>query len=211
MRVTEWLESPYLSRLASRVAYQYGLPSQDVPDLLQEVRLALWLAGPETDVNATWVFHTANHKAVDALVRRRRRIVEEAKASSSGTLSRENRGSDLRHLLRSRATRLPEGLRRFYVLRYQEGLSQREIARRLGCCRSSVRWLDHQCLRMMKGRLFHAAPEIESAVLPTAKRAADATRCTPGLRKKGYPADSVMESRRLGRTRSTPAARPAGG
>jgi RNA polymerase sigma factor (sigma-70 family) len=150
--VIEWVESRYLSRVVSRVAHQYGLPLQDVPDLLQEVRLALWIAGPTAEVNATWVFHTANHKTVDVLNRRRRRVMEEARVNGGKSALVDNRNSDLRHLLRSRASRLPEALRRFYFLRYEAGLSEREIAQRLRCCRSSVRWLDHQCLRMIRGR-----------------------------------------------------------
>jgi len=30
MTVAEWLESPYLQRVASRVGYQYGVPSQEI-------------------------------------------------------------------------------------------------------------------------------------------------------------------------------------
>lgn len=147
--VSEWLESPYLSRIASRVAYEHGLPMQDAPDLLQDLRLALWAAGADTAVNATWVYHTANHKAVDLLIRNRR----DRLATWSGTKSAiagRTCDFDLPHLLQAKADRLPERIRRYYYLRYREGLSQREIATRLGVCRSSVRWMDRQCLRMMK-------------------------------------------------------------
>lgn len=147
--VSEWLESAYLPKIASRVAYEHGLPTQDTPDLLQELRLALWVAGADTAVNATWVYHTANHKAHDLLVRKRR----DRLATRSGTESAIAGGTrefDLPHLLRAQADRLPKRIRRFYDLRYREGLSEREIATRLGLCRSSVRWMDRKCLRMMK-------------------------------------------------------------
>src|SRR4029077_3467463 len=62
LSVTEWLASPYLGRAVRRIAVQYGLPSQDTPDLLQEVRLALLKTGPEARLNATWIFHTIMHK-----------------------------------------------------------------------------------------------------------------------------------------------------
>jgi RNA polymerase sigma factor (sigma-70 family) len=150
--VAEWLESPYLSRIASRVAYEYGLHPQDVPDLLQDLCLALWIAGPNTAVNATWIFRTAGHKAMDVL-KRRRRLSSRAKPDSTASSSPRLRDPDLSHLLRSRAARLPDKLRRFYRLRYCVGLSQREIGQQLGMCRSSVRWLELRCLRMMKGRL----------------------------------------------------------
>src|SRR5262249_47387243 len=150
--VVEWLDSPYLSRVASRVAYEYGLPSQEVSDLFQELRLALWLAGPETTVNATWVYRTPYHKTSDAAARSRRAMREEGPAAAGA-----RRDPDLSHLLRSRASQLPGRLRLFYALRYREGLSQREIASRMGLCRSSVRWLDAQCMKRMKGRLRASA------------------------------------------------------
>jgi RNA polymerase sigma factor (sigma-70 family) len=145
--VEEWLASPYLSRIAARVAYQYRLPGHEVADLLQELRLALWLAGPSTTVNATWVFRTAYHKASDAASRIRRTKTEEG-PEVPGT----GRDPDLTHLLRSRASRLPSRLRVFYFLKYREGLSQRDIALRLGLCRGSVRGLDAKCLKLIKGR-----------------------------------------------------------
>lgn len=152
LSVMEWLESPYLARVASRMAYQHGLPSQDTPDLLQDLRLALWKAGPDLLVNVTWVFHTANHKAVD-LVKRRIKLAKET--SDWAEDPSPPRGADpaLLHLLHARAAVLPKRLHDFYLLRYEEGLSQREIAKRLGLCRGSVRCLDRRCLRMVKGRL----------------------------------------------------------
>ena len=133
------------------MAAQFGVPQQDTPDLLQEVRLALWKAGPNLSVNATWVFHTANHKAIDFLKRKRRSA--EVLALSEGSSSSTEADPSLAHLLRARAALLPSRLRTFYRFRYEEGLSQREIAKRLGLCRGSVRCLDRWCLRMVKGRL----------------------------------------------------------
>lgn len=149
--VKEWLESPYLGRVAARVARSFGLPSQDVPDLLQDLRIALWQAGPGVSVNATWLFHTANHKAVDLLTARNKRRVRE-RDSSQLNRSNDTADSEVAHLLSCKVARLPEKLRAFYVLRYREGLTQRETARRLGLGRSSVRWLELRCLRMIRGR-----------------------------------------------------------
>jgi RNA polymerase sigma factor (sigma-70 family) len=150
--VAEWLESPYLTRVAFRVAAQFGIPSQDWPDLLQELRLALWKAGPSVTVNVTWVFQTANHKAID-LIRSKRRLREESLAVEEHVVSRNEPDPGLQHLLHARADLLPRRLREFYSLRFKEGLSQREIAARLGLCRGSTRCLERRCLRMMKGRL----------------------------------------------------------
>lgn len=149
LTVAEWLDSRCLPRLASRVAYLYGLTSQDVPDLLQELCLALWKAGPDLTVNATWIFRTASHKAVDFL-KRRVRVAEEMGGSTESLYSESGADSSLLLLLRARAARLPKKLHDFYSLRYQDGLSQREMAERLGVCRSSVQYLERRCLRMMK-------------------------------------------------------------
>jgi DNA-directed RNA polymerase specialized sigma24 family protein len=151
MTVAEWLESPYLQRVASRVGYRYGVPSQEIPDLLQELRLGMWKAGADSTVNVTWVFHTANHKAID-YVKRKLRHQQNALPSAETRLPS---GGDpgLLPLLRACVALLPRSLRDFYVLRYEQGLSQREIAQRLGMCRGSIRCLDRRCLRMLlKGR-----------------------------------------------------------
>jgi DNA-directed RNA polymerase specialized sigma24 family protein len=132
------------------VAYQHGLPFQDTPDLLQELRLALWKAGPNLFVNVVWVFHTANHKAVD-LVKRKVRVAREASDWAEDQSPPCGVDPELVHLLHARATLLPKRLHDFYLLRYEEGLSQREIAKRLGMCRGSVRCLDRRCLRMVQG------------------------------------------------------------
>jgi RNA polymerase sigma factor (sigma-70 family) len=151
MTVAEWLESPHLQRVASRVGYQYGLPSQDISDLFQELRLGIWKAGPASMVNVTWVFHTASHKAVDFL---KRRVRYQEKALTSIETRQQPSGADpsLLPLLRARVALLPRNLRIFYVLRYEQGLSQRELAQRLGMCRGSIRCLDRRCLRILKGR-----------------------------------------------------------
>jgi RNA polymerase sigma factor (sigma-70 family) len=151
-RVSEWLDSPYLGRVARRVAQTYGVPGQDVPDLLQELRIALWKAGPGSRVSIGWVFQTAKHKTIDWMKRRRRRAEV---VLDDGRLPDRLASADpaLRCLLHSEASRLPESLRGFYALRYEQGMSQREIARVLGLGRSTVRSLDRQCLGLFGGRV----------------------------------------------------------
>lgn len=151
LRIGEWLESPFLGRVAKRVAQTYGVPAQDVPDLLQELRIALWKSGPSPTVSIGWVFQTAKHKAIDWMKRRRRRaeVVLDDQSPPDRVASSD---PALRCLLHSQTSRLPESLRGFYVLRYEEGMSQREIARALGLGRGSVRSLDRRCLCLMGGR-----------------------------------------------------------
>ncbi len=146
---SEWLGSPYLERAAARVGHQYGLTTDDLPDLIQEVRIALWEAGPEVDVGPAWIFRVASHKAVDSLRRKMRtRDHDRALASALAPAPYDEEPS---HLLRARATALPPRLRQFYDLHYRKGFSEREIARRLGICRASVRWLNRCCRRFVAG------------------------------------------------------------
>src|SRR5712692_25614 len=93
----EWLESPYLGRVAARVAHEYGLGPDDLADVLQELRIALWEQGLERRVSAAWVFRVASHKAVDLLrrtVRARRRERAAAKLAM-----RPDHDSEIDHLL----------------------------------------------------------------------------------------------------------------
>jgi RNA polymerase sigma factor (sigma-70 family) len=138
-----WIDSPALHGLVARVSARYKLPTADLPDLLQETRIALWEAGPTAAVSAAWVVRVATHKAVDLLRRTSRvkaidRALADRRVDAPGTL-------ELKRLLHARVTELPARLRAFYSLHYVEGWSEREIARAWGLCRASVRWLDHQC------------------------------------------------------------------
>jgi DNA-directed RNA polymerase specialized sigma24 family protein len=150
--VSEWLASPYLARVAARVAYQYNLPSQEVPELLQELRIALWKAGLATAVNATWILHTAQHKGSD-LLRMMRERGREVSFSGDSSIPGNHPDPELMRLLRARAAMLPPRLKEFYFLRYRAGLSERQIADRLGLCRGSIRCLERRCVRSVKGRL----------------------------------------------------------
>jgi DNA-directed RNA polymerase specialized sigma24 family protein len=121
-----------------------------LPDLLQETRIALWKAGLANGLTAGWIFRTASHKAVDLVragIRRRARD----RQSPDAIVSSDSPNAELRHLLHARAEELPPHLRRFYELHYEQGFSEREIARSLGLCRASVRWLDHRCLQYIAG------------------------------------------------------------
>jgi RNA polymerase sigma factor (sigma-70 family) len=158
----EWLESPYLPRLAARIAAQFGLKPQDVPDLLQEVRIALWRAGSDQRVNVSWISRTAEHKAADHW-RRKRHEQERLVHAPEVRIPITDSNAELLHLLRARAAILPTPLRKFYALRYEEGRSEREIALRLGLCRGSVRWMDEVCRKWLRGR--GAPPEASASSL----------------------------------------------
>jgi RNA polymerase sigma factor (sigma-70 family) len=142
----EWLESTRLPPIARRVASGHALSPDELPDLLQEIRIALWQAGMEHPINATWVFRTASHKAIDL---RREKLTHPDNLELTEDLARESLDQELVNLLRARAAGLSQSLREFYELRYEEGLSQRVIGKRMGLCRSSIRLLERRCLAAM--------------------------------------------------------------
>jgi DNA-directed RNA polymerase specialized sigma24 family protein len=145
----EWLESPFLEQAAAQAARHYGLEDASLPDLVQEVRIALWEAGLDVHVGAAWVHCVARNKAVDLVrVRLRSRAHDQALAA---VLARAGPNLELEHLLRAKAGTLPSKLLEVFDLHYQQGFSEREIARRLGICRASVRWLDHCCRGILSG------------------------------------------------------------
>ena len=145
----EWLESPYTERLVRRIGYSRGLLWQDLPDLVQEVRLALCQTGPDRTISAAWMNRTASNKAVDFL-RRRRRVWNEERDFADCLSVAPAADPELAHLLAARVTLLPSFLRRFFYLRYELGLSERDVARRLRLCRSSTRWLERRCRRAIR-------------------------------------------------------------
>lgn len=149
LSTAQWLESASLVRLVNRVAKHRGLALAEVPDLLQEVRIALWGAGPSQHVQVAWIASTASHKAVDAC----RRLARSRARDRAAAVQRQRHEeiSDLRHLLSAKACLLPPRLRRFYELHYIQGWSEREIVRRFRICRASVRWLDELCRRRLLG------------------------------------------------------------
>jgi RNA polymerase sigma factor (sigma-70 family) len=152
--VREWLESDYLHylrRVARRVAYAYHLSEADVPDLYQELCLALWKAGAERMVNATWIFHTANHRAIELYNRQRRAGRFVAAVGAEGIDPGAFTDPERALLAHARADRLPHSLRRFYRLRFQEGYTQRELMRTANLTRGSVRGLERECLRRLRG------------------------------------------------------------
>ncbi len=142
---SEWLESPYLARFVKRVAYQHGILPGEVDDLVQEVRIALWEVERQREVKPRWIFVTASHKAIDIL-RRRRRVQAEMVAARPTTQQAE----ELACLARAQLAHLPKNLQVFCDLRYGEGLTEREIASRMGLCRGSVRWLSLRFLKAVR-------------------------------------------------------------
>ena len=144
---SEWLESPFLETVVARAALTRGLGDGDLPDLVQNVRIALWENGLSANVSSGWVFRVATFKVVD-LLRRRARDRRHERENARGARA-PARDAEVDRILCIQVASLRPHLRRFFELHYRLALSEREIARELGICRASVRWLDRCCRRTL--------------------------------------------------------------
>jgi RNA polymerase sigma factor (sigma-70 family) len=149
----DWLDSPYLDRLVTRVASLHLVPAAELPDLIQETRIALWQAGLEAPVSSALVACIARRKSIDLVRELARRRARRRAARILAT--NQEVDADLHHLLSLKVAALPQRLHEFYELHYEQGLSEREIARSWGLCRASVRWLDRRCRDLLLGIREH--------------------------------------------------------
>ena len=141
----KWLETRNLVRIAVIVGRRVGLPVEDLDDLVQELRIAVWRAGSETLLNASWVFQAAEYRAID-LQRLRARA-----RTAQPRWPDEQPDQELIGLLRARAALLPSRFRAVYEL-HLSGCSEREIARDLQLTRGTVRRISTWCRRFFVGR-----------------------------------------------------------
>jgi RNA polymerase sigma factor (sigma-70 family) len=146
-RVGEWLESPYVPRLAARVAAQYHLGAADVPDLLQEILIALWKSDPNLVVAGGWLRRLAAFKAVDIIRKGHHEVSSSSRAQ--GAICESESHAEAVHLLHARIAHLPTRMQALWQLRYETGLTQEEVAARLGVSRTAIRWLDSQMLKSL--------------------------------------------------------------
>lgn len=129
----------------SRAVYSLALrmlgDGEAAAELVQDVFLRVW-HHPERYLAergrfVTWLLSVAHHRAVDLL--RRRRAQDPLGNGTSAELSAGDIGPDdavaeaeVRRAVRAALATLPEAQRRSLELAYFEGLSQSEIAARLG-------------------------------------------------------------------------------
>jgi RNA polymerase sigma factor (sigma-70 family) len=147
----DWLVWPDLDRIVALIATRRNVSPDDIPDLVQEVRLTIWKAGANRAVNATWIFKVVASRVLDHVRAQASNRSFDFTSVPEDSLASSYDDAELTHLLRARLCRLPRTLRRFCDLRFGQGLSQREIAREMHLCRSSVRWLERSCRRELTG------------------------------------------------------------
>lgn len=138
----EWLASQELKPLITRIVRSHGLTSQDADDVLQETLISLLRAGLHVRASRAWICAVAARRSIDANRRRTSRLERERAYSRIRTPSETG---DLLHLLYARVAGLPQREQAVFELHYRQGLTEREVAAKLGISRASVRRLDDLC------------------------------------------------------------------
>lgn len=139
-------------RVVASIAYRRHVRPDDLADLQQEVRLAIWKAGRDRQVNATWIFKVVASRVLDHL----RHEARTKRARITGSQHQSSNPADdaeLSHLLRARLSTLSNDLQRYYYLRYRCGMTEREVGLKTGNTRSTVRHWE----RRLKGQLARPA------------------------------------------------------
>jgi RNA polymerase sigma factor (sigma-70 family) len=171
----------YIGRFFSR-------PS-DVDDLLQEVFLRAYAAetrGPILLPRA-YLFRVAKHAALNELARRKNSATQsvedfaEPDVVGSGNqpgVEQQVEGRRRLALFANAVAALPDQCRKVLVLKKVEGLSQREIAKRLGIAESTVE--KHLAKGLLMTRDFMARHEDSSARSASPSETSAVLRLRPG-------------------------------
>jgi len=129
---------------------------QDAEDATQAVFLAL-ARHPER-IHASvpgWLHRAAHRAAKDQRRAATRRALREHAAALTYRCAHGGRISELHDLVAGALGRLPTRLRQAVVLRYLEGLGQREAAQRLGCPQGTLATRTRQGLLRMRALVTH--------------------------------------------------------
>ena len=162
--------------------------ADDVQDVMQEAYLQVFCAlrqsGPDGHTPAALLYTTARNIAFSR--HRHRKVVaaaapavtagERLRREQAGIEQQVDRGQQMRRLLQA-VNGLPPKCRDVFVLRMIEGLSQREIAERLGIAVSTVEKHLARGLQQCRQELVQAqpAPLPEEAAAPAAAEPMEGT------------------------------------
>ena len=162
---------------------------QDVEDMLQEVFLRAYSAEMRSPIvmPRAYLFRVAKHVALNELSRRKNSATQsvedfaEPDVVGSGNqpgVEQQVEGRRRLTLFAQAVSALPDQCRKVLVLKKVEGLSQREIARRLGIAESTVE--KHLAKGLLLTRDFMARHEAASAQAAFPAEAAAVRRLRPG-------------------------------
>ncbi|MDQ6827786.1 MAG: sigma-70 family RNA polymerase sigma factor [Gemmatimonadota bacterium] len=152
------------SALVRRIGWRHGLSDADVDEVMQEVRLRLWHARPESEkireLSSSYVYQTASSAALDLLRRRRARredSLEDIVSDSASVSAVEAADSAIEHAeLAAEVWRAVEALiesRRPIVRMYLTGYTREEISAVLGWSEAKTRNLLYRGLSDLRAAL----------------------------------------------------------
>jgi RNA polymerase sigma factor (sigma-70 family) len=141
---------PWVLRLCSRRLGRH----QDAEDATQAVFLALAHHPERVQYSLPGWLHRAAQRAVKDLQRAAARRARREEVAAAVNCSRPGNGTcELQHEVMMALARLPTRLRQPVVLRYLEGLGQREAAQRLGCPQGTLATRTRQGLLQLRAVL----------------------------------------------------------
>jgi RNA polymerase sigma-70 factor (ECF subfamily) len=140
--------------------------AQDAQEILQETFLSAWTSArkfdPERGSELAWLISMARSRALDRLRSRERRGQREQEAARQISTLRPNvdpSGNDpvafreIRSAVRSALQELPEAQRSALEMAYFDGLSQSEIASRLGEPLGTIKTRTNLAMKKLRERL----------------------------------------------------------
>lgn len=154
--------APVLYGLLLRILRDAG----DAQEILQETFLAAWKDAPKFDGSRGselgWLISMARSRGIDRLRSRERRGRREEEAAREISILRPNvvemrndpaAFSEIRQAVRSAMQELPEAQRQALELAYFDGLSQSEIASRLGEPLGTIKTRTNLAMKRLRERL----------------------------------------------------------
>lgn len=156
----EQLVEPLLEGLRPRIEQilcHYRIPPQDAEDLVQEILISLVRRYESIHSPEAWLVTALKYQCLLYWRQRRRRLYELVDQSLLESLASPvpspSNDYDQAHDLASLLPQLPQRCSRVLRLRYELGLTPRELAAELGYRYSSVSKIVKRCLAALTARL----------------------------------------------------------
>lgn len=123
-------------------------------DVVQEAYLRLWKLDDEVPENITaWLFHVCRNQALDVLRRDKKMIQMKANDMLSVPAPASPMPEPGESALMLEVNRLPENQQEVIRLKFQEGLSYREISDVTGLSVSNIGYLMHTGIKCLRERM----------------------------------------------------------
>ena len=153
----DWLRGVMTSFEGGLLRYARRMCGERAPDVVQDTFVKLWEADPppDPDVIRRWLYRVCRNRAID-VVRKEARVTlvsvvpdTPAEPAAPGQLEQQEAGRGVLRALDSLSDQQQEVVR----LRFQEGLSYREIADVLGSTTGSVGVTLHKAMQKLRAEV----------------------------------------------------------